>query len=47
MMACAPALMEQERRFFDALSALRRVEIAPDGALVLLDDDGPKLRARR
>jgi heat shock protein HslJ len=47
MMACAPALMEQERRFFDALAAVRRFEIAPDGALVLLADDGPKLRARR
>ena len=39
--------MAQERRFFDALAAVRRFEIAPDGALVLLADDGPKLIARR
>jgi heat shock protein HslJ len=47
MMACEPSLMEQERRFLDALDATRRFEIAPDGALVLLADDGPKLVARR
>jgi heat shock protein HslJ len=47
MMACEPLLMEQERRFFDALAGVRRFEVAPDGALVLLADDGPKLVARR
>jgi heat shock protein HslJ len=47
MMACDPAPMEQERRFLDALDAIRRFEIAPDGALVLLADDGPNLFARR
>jgi heat shock protein HslJ len=47
MMACEPSLMEQERRFLDALAAVRRFEIAPDGALVLLADGGPKLIARR
>jgi heat shock protein HslJ len=47
MMACAQPLMEQERRFFGALAAVRRFEIAPDGALVLLSDDGRKLIARR
>jgi heat shock protein HslJ len=47
MMACDPALMEQERRSLDASDAIRRFEIAPDGALVLLADDGPKLSARR
>jgi heat shock protein HslJ len=47
MMACAPSLMEQERRFLDALAAVRRFEIMPDGALVLLADDGPTLIARR
>jgi heat shock protein HslJ len=47
MMACEPALMEQERRFLDALDAIRRFEIAPDGALVLLADTAPKLIARR
>ena len=47
MMACDPALMAQERRFLDALAAVRRFEIAPDGALVLVADDGPRLLARR
>jgi heat shock protein HslJ len=47
MMACAPALMEQERRFLDALGAVRRFEIAPDGALVLVAGDQPKLTGRR
>jgi heat shock protein HslJ len=47
MMACEPELMEQERRFLDALDAIRRFEIAPDGALVLLADGEPKLIARR
>jgi heat shock protein HslJ len=47
MMACEPGLMEQERRFLDALDAISRFEIAPDGALVLLADDRPKLIARR
>jgi heat shock protein HslJ len=47
MMACEPALMEQERRFLHALDAIRRFEIAPDGALILVADDAPKLIARR
>lgn len=47
MMACGPAVMKQERRFLDALDAISRFEIAPDRALVLLADDGPKLVARR
>jgi heat shock protein HslJ len=47
MMACEALLMEQEHRFLDALAAVRRFEITPDGALVLLADDGPKLLARR
>jgi heat shock protein HslJ len=47
MMACEPSLMEQERKFLDALDAIARFEIAPDGALVLLADDGPQLIARR
>lgn len=33
--ACAPALMQQEQRFFDALQAVERFDIAADGALVL------------
>jgi heat shock protein HslJ len=47
MMACEPDLMEQERRFLDTLDAIRRFEIAPDGALVLVADAGPKLIAHR
>jgi heat shock protein HslJ len=47
MMACEPSVMEQERRFLDALGAVRRFEIAPDGALVLVAGDQPKLIARR
>jgi heat shock protein HslJ/membrane-bound inhibitor of C-type lysozyme len=47
MMACEPALMGQERRFLDALAAVTRFEIAPDGALVLAAGDRPKLVARR
>jgi heat shock protein HslJ len=47
MMACEPSLMAQERRFLDALAAVTRFEIAPDGALVLLADDRLKLVARR
>jgi heat shock protein HslJ len=47
MMACEPLLMEQERRFLDALAAVSRFEVAPDGALVLLADHRPKLIARR
>jgi heat shock protein HslJ/membrane-bound inhibitor of C-type lysozyme len=47
MMACEPSLMAQERRFLDALAAITRFEIAPDGALVLLAADRPRLIARR
>ena len=47
MMACEPSLMEQERRFLDALAAVTRFEIAPDGALVLVAGDRPRLIARR
>jgi heat shock protein HslJ len=47
MMACEPSLMEQERRFLDALAAVTRFEIAPDGALVLVGGDEPKLIVRR
>ena len=47
MMACEPSLMEQERRFLDALAAVTRFKIAPDGALVLVAGDRPRLIARR
>lgn len=46
-MACAPPLMEQERRFLEALAAVRRFEIAPDGALVLVSADGQRIIAAR
>lgn len=47
MMACPPALMEQERRFLDALSRVSRFDIAPDGALLLMDGGNLVLTARR
>lgn len=47
-MACAPALMEQERRFLQALSGAVRFEIDAEGALVFYDQAGTALvRARR
>ena len=46
-MMCAPAQMEQETRFLDALQATRRIELAPDGALVLVGADGARTKARR
>jgi heat shock protein HslJ len=47
MMACVPALMEQERRFFDALSAAQSFEIASDGALVLRGPGGKSITVRK
>jgi heat shock protein HslJ len=47
MMACAPALMEQERRYFDLLPEIRRFAIADDGALILSTEDGRTITARR
>lgn len=46
-MACSPALMEQERRFFDLLRATRRFDIDDDGALLLHTDDQRTMIARR
>lgn len=45
--ACPPALMEQETRFLGTLAAVRSVEIAPDGALVLRGEAGRSIKARR
>ena len=45
--ACGPALDEQETRFHRALSEVKRFEILPGGALVLLTSDGRSIRARR
>lgn len=38
-MACAPALMEQEQRFFTLLSRISRFDIAPSGGLLLYSND--------
>ena len=37
MMACPPAVMQQEQRFFDALAAARQWRQTPERKLVLLD----------
>jgi heat shock protein HslJ/uncharacterized lipoprotein YbaY len=47
MMACAPALMDQERKVFDVLGRIRAFELDPTGALILKADDGRTLLARR
>ena len=49
MMACPEALMTQERRVLDALSAVRRFDIDETGALLLIGgpDDAPLITARR
>lgn len=47
MMACAEALMNQERGFFDLLPQIRRFDIADDGALILATEDGRTIIARR
>jgi heat shock protein HslJ len=47
-MACPPAVMEQEQRFFTLLSRISRFDIAPSGALLLYSNDQsePLIRAR-
>lgn len=45
-MACAPALMEQEHRFFEALSKVMGFDLKDDGSLILLGPDGALLSAR-
>ncbi len=47
MMNCEPSLMEQEQRFLDILQRVQRFDIGDTGALVLLDDRGRKITARR
>lgn len=47
MMACSPALMQQESRFFEVLRDVRRYEFRADGALVLHTDDRRTILARR
>ncbi len=46
-MACAPALMQQEQRFFDLLMQVHRFTIDASGALVLHAADGATITARR
>jgi heat shock protein HslJ len=43
-MACAPALMQQEQRFVQALQAVRRFELSGD--FLLLYDESQVLRLR-
>jgi heat shock protein HslJ/uncharacterized lipoprotein YbaY len=47
MMSCAPSLMEQERRFLEILQRVQGFDITDTGALVLRDDLGRKITARR
>jgi len=47
MMACPPALMDQERKLLDALGQVARFRIGETGALLLLgSDDAPLVTAR-
>lgn len=47
MMACAPALMQQESLFLDVLQNVRRFDLGSDGALILQTDDRRTITARR
>lgn len=44
-MACAPALMDQEARLFDALARVTRFDMTDEGALVLLAGDARVISA--
>jgi heat shock protein HslJ len=46
-MACAPALMDQEQRYFDTLAQVARYAVADDGALLLETAEGKEIRLRR
>lgn len=46
-MACAPALMDQEQRYFDTLAQVARYAVADDGALLLMTAEGKEIRLRR
>lgn len=46
-MACAPALMNQESRFFGLLETVERYEFDSTGALILHGSDGGTILARR
>jgi heat shock protein HslJ/uncharacterized lipoprotein YbaY len=47
MMACVPALMQQESRFMQLLSQVRRFRFGVGGALILEAGDGGTITARR
>jgi heat shock protein HslJ/membrane-bound inhibitor of C-type lysozyme len=47
MMACAPALMQQEALFLEVLRNVSRFDIEPDGALILHASDRRTIKARR
>jgi heat shock protein HslJ len=47
LMACSPALDDQERQFLRLLGAVQRFDITDDGALVLHAADGETIVARR
>lgn len=46
-MACAPAVMDQEQHFFDALAKVTHYAVADDGALLLETGEGKEIRLRR
>lgn len=43
LMACAEAVMDQERKFYDALDRTASFNVDETGKLVLLDDEGAEL----
>lgn len=47
MMMCEGALMAAERRYVEALEAVRRFELAPEGGLVLLTESGGRIALGR
>ncbi|WP_310447750.1 META domain-containing protein [Thiobacillus sp.] len=47
LMACVPTLMQQESRFMQLLSQVRRFRFGADGALILETDGGGTVTARR
>ncbi|HTO81969.1 MAG TPA: META domain-containing protein [Methylomirabilota bacterium] len=46
-MACAPALMDREQRYFQTLAQTAHYAVADDGALLLTTADGKTIRFRR
>jgi heat shock protein HslJ len=46
-MMCEAALMDQERRFLDALGNVRNFSVSADGALLLNTADGHTIKAQR